>query len=359
MTMRSLVLRSRSLALACLTAVAIGMAVPASVAAANPPITFDVYIGDSMIIVLNTGDAPTNVRLRDKDGNTKAIGVLADDDPFFQLPAGVTVEIGDRIRASDGTYTRKFVVPDLTISVDRVNDMFEGTGPAQRTIKVGWVQGRFGDVFESHGVRVRPDGTWSYEARFDVVGGLNVAVDWKTPNGDRVHTGGSAEVLIVTLGSARFAGNSGTPFADVEVLIDGVRDGGWTGQSGEFGGFSGRFRRANGNLIQVAPGDHISAPGIASDLDWVVPDVQISADAETDMVTGQCAGSFAVVELYRTGHRRGFAVVQPGPNDEFEFDFQEVGHFFANPANVKHGDSLRIECVLETGDSVLLRTIVP
>ena len=311
----------------------------------------------------NTADASTNVRLRDKDGNTKAIGVLADDDPFFQLPAGVTVEIGDRIKASDGTYSRTLTVPNLTIAVDRVNDTFEGTGPVQRTIKVGWA-GRFGDVFESHGVRVRPDGTWSYDPGFDVQGGLGVAVDWKTPNGDGIHTGGSAAVLIVTLGSARFAGRSGAAFTEVEVLIDGVRDGGWTGQSGEFGSFSGRFRRANGNLIQVAPGDHISAPSVAADLDWVVPDVQISADAATDLVTGQCAG-YAWVELYRTGEQRGYAIVSPGENDEFEFDFKDpmasdyVGGLSAGPANVKHGDSLRVDCILGTGDSVLLRTIVP
>ena len=130
------------------------MALPAAVAAANPPITFDVYIGDSFMLVSNSNSAPTNVRIRDKDGNIKATGVLPDDEFFFRLPAGVTVEIGDRIRASDGTFTRKFTVPNMSVTVDRVTDRAHGTGPAQRTIKVGWA-GRFGDVFEDHGVRVR------------------------------------------------------------------------------------------------------------------------------------------------------------------------------------------------------------
>jgi hypothetical protein len=290
--------------------------------------------------------------------------LLADDEFFFQLPAGATVEIGDRIRASDGTFTRKFTVPDLTIAVNRVTDRARGTGPAQRTIKVGW-GGRFGDVFEDHGVRVRPDGTWSFHLPFDVRGGQGIALDWTTPNGDGVHTGGRAAVLIVTLGSPRFIGNSAKPFADVEVDIEGAHDGGWTGQSGEFGGFSGRFRRPNGDLIEVAAGDHISAPSVASDLDWVVPDVEISADPATEMVTGQCAGTLAVIGLYRTGHQRGFVLVSPGDNDEFEFDFSDpfasdyVTGLGANEANVKHGDSLRVECILGTGDSVLLRTNVP
>ena len=56
---------------------------------------------------------------------------------------------------------------------------------------------------------------------------------------------------------------------------------------------------------------------------------------------------------------------EPGYSDEFEFDFSDpfasdyVTGLGANEANVKHGDGLRIECILDTGDSVLLRTAVP
>jgi hypothetical protein len=253
-------------------------------------------------------------------------------------------------------------VPDLSARVNRVTDRARGTGPAQQIVKVGWAGG---DVFEQRRVRVRADGTWSFQLPFDVRGGQSITLDWKSAKGDTVNTGGSAALMVATLGSARFIGNSSKPFADVEVLIDGVNDGSWSGQSDHFGQFTGRFRRATGELIEVAAGDHISAPSIASDLDWVVPDVQISADATTEMVVGQCAGTLAVVELFRTGHRRGFVLAVPGLSDEFEFDFSDpfasdhVTGLSANPANVKHGDRLRVQCILGTGDRVLLETVVP
>jgi hypothetical protein len=357
MPMSSLVVRGRFLLLACLSALATAMIAPAAVGAAEPPITFSVTIGGDLIIVQNTANSPTNVRLRDEDGNTKAEGVLEDTDPFFELPDGVTVAIGDRIRASDGAFARTLIVPELSISVDRVADLFEGTGPAQRTIKVGYFF-RFGDVFEQHGVRVRPDGTWSFAPDFDVAGGLGVAVDWKTPKGDFVHIDGSAPSVAVMFGSPRFTGNSGSPSADVEVFIENSRDGGWSGQSDAFGNFNGRFRDSNGAAVEVEAGHRVRAPSVAADLDWIVPALQIDADAATDLVSGRCAGTLAVVELYRTGHRRGFALAQGGQNGEFEFDFSSDEGLFFDPANVKRGDSLRLECILETGDSVLLRRVV-
>jgi hypothetical protein len=348
------------------TAIALAAAsiAPTAAAAAQLPITFGVDIGGNVVTVINSAHADTSVRLRDADGNTKAEGVLGDTDPFFILPAGVTVETGDRIRAGDGTYARTFIVPALTITIDRVTDTAHGTGPALRTIKLGW-GGRFGDVFESHGVRVGQDGTWSFHLPFDVPGGQGIALSWKTPNGDRVSSGGSAAVLVVRLGSPRFFGNSAEPFTGVEVNIDGAHDGDWNGQSDQFGVISGRFRRPNGKLIQVAVGDHISAPSLASDLDWVVPEVEVAADATTEQVTGHCGGALGVIELFRTGHHRGLALVSPGDSDEFEFDFSDpmasdyVTGIAADEANVKHGDSLRIECIMGTGDSVLFRTVVP
>jgi hypothetical protein len=352
--------------LAASIAMSLALMWPAGVAAASSPIRFHVSIGlkGACIIVLTDANTSTDVRLRSADGTTKASDTLPSDEIFWCLPNGVSADIGDRIRASDGSFTRTFVVPEITVAVDREADLVYGTGPAQRTLVVGW-GGRFGDVFQDRGVRVDADGTWSLDPNFDIPGGQEFAVNWKTPNGDRVSTRGTAAALIVTLGSARFVGGSGEPFANVEVNIDGTHDGGWSGQSDVFGEFSGRFRRPNGNLIPVQAGDRISAPSVASDLDWIVPDLEISADAATEMVTGQCAGTTAVVTLHRTGSQRGFALMRPGSSDEFEFDFSDpmaseyAEGIGANEANVKHGDSLRMECILETGDSVLLRVIVP
>jgi hypothetical protein len=337
---------------------------PAGVAAANSPIRFSVSIGQKGDCIGVSTDAQTStaVRLRSADGTTKASATLPSDEIFWCLPDDVSADIGDRIRASDGTFTRTFVIPELTVAVDRVADLVHGAGPAQRTLNVEW--GR-GDVGHNRGVRVNTDGTWSLDPNFDIGGGDEFEVNWKTPSGDQVYTSGAAAVLVVTLGSARLVGGSGEPFANVQVNINGTHDGDWSGQSDVFGEFSGRLRRPNGNLIPVQAGDHISAPSVASDLDWIVPDLQISADAATDMVTGQCAGTTAVVTLHRAGRQRGFALMRPGSSDEFEFDFSDpmasdyADGIGADEANVKDGDSLRMECILETGDSVLLQVIVP
>ena len=312
------------------------------------PITFDVSIGTDSISVVNTADAPTNVRLRDSDGNTKATSVLGNTDPFFDLPAGVTVEIGDRIRASDGKYVRTFIVPDLSITIDRVTDVFQGTGPAQRTIKVGW-GGRFGDVFEEHGVRVRPDGTWSLSAPFDVLGRpgrfsrlgdakWRLGSHWRRGCCPDRHSDRPASSVTRVSRSPTWK-----CWSMVRTMGNGPDKAAISEAS------SGRLRRANGDLIGVAPGDHITASSVASDLDWVVPDVHIDADASTELVTGQCGGTVAVIELYRTGQQRGLVLARPGDNDEFEFDFSDpfasdyVTGIGANEANVKHGDSLRVD----------------
>ena len=95
-----------------------------------------------------------------------------------------------------------------------------------------------------------------------------------------------------------------------------------------------------------------------------MPAIDGSADAATDVVSGQCHdnGTFAGVWvlLCRTGHLRGFTV---GANHEadgsFSFNFQEVGTFYADPANVKHCDQIVVQCVQTTGDLAQLKFIVP
>ena len=70
------------------------------------------------------------------------------DGVFFCLDESTWVDAGDKLKASDGTYTRTFVVPDVSIRVDRVNNRYVGTGPAGRTVVVNYPQSLFGDVGE-------------------------------------------------------------------------------------------------------------------------------------------------------------------------------------------------------------------
>lgn len=346
---------------------AIGLLLPAGVAAAPAQIRFDLELGSpgACIGVHSPPNETFHIVWRGAGGELKAqisglsegsVAICPDDDSTFVAP-------GDRIKARVGNYTRNYVVPNLSLRVDRVGDVIHGTGPAGRTLIVQWSGGRFGDTVQSRGVRVAQDGTWSWP-RY-VSGGTNASVSWTSPNDDSLWIYGSAAYLTVTLGKAAFNG-AAPPLTEVDITVENGNTSHGETTAGPNGVFSGSFRKPNGRVDAIAPGDHISAPDVAADMDWVVPDVQISADAATEMVTGQCGGELAAISLYRSGHQfpRGFVLVSPGVNDEFEFDFSdpsaseyETG-LESNPANVRSGDRLNVECIVETGDVVLLRSVV-
>ncbi len=345
---------------------------PAAVTAAPAQIRFDLELAapGACIGVYSAPNETLSIVWRGADGALKAnisglsegsVGICPDDDSTFVAP-------GDRIKATVGSYTRNYVVPYLSLRVDRVADVIGGTGPAGRTLIVEWSGGRFGDTVQSRGVRVGQDGTWSLSRAVDA--GATASVSWTSPNNDNLRIYGSSAWLTVTLGKAAFTG-SAAPFTEVDITVENGTTSHGVTTAAPNGPFSGAFRKPNGRVDAIAPGDHISAPNVAADMDWIVPDVQIAADAATEMVTGQCAGTIAAIRLYRSGHQFpvGFVLVSPGSSseyqDEFEFDFSDprasdyVTGIESNAANVKHGDRLTVECIVESGDSIVLRSVVP
>ena len=80
---------------------------------------------------------------RDSAGATKAAGTI-ESRGFWIFCSGedeTFIRIGDKIHVFDSSYTRTYVVPDLTIISDRVSDTFHGTGPAGRTIRISYFDG--------------------------------------------------------------------------------------------------------------------------------------------------------------------------------------------------------------------------
>ena len=113
---------------------------------------------------------------------------------------------GDKIKVSDGSSTRSYVVPNFTMRIDRVNEQYTGTGPAGRTIKLGIPNG---DTEHSYGVRVAQDGTWAYKPTYGLGGSFyEVFADanWTSPNSDRLELWVSLPQIGVTLGKPDFAG---------------------------------------------------------------------------------------------------------------------------------------------------------
>ena len=107
--------------------------------------------------------------------------------------------------------------------------------------------------------------------------------------------------------------------------------------------------------MSVSAGDRLTA-NIASDADWIVPEVEGEANPSNDTVSGRCFDTgtslgVARVLLFRAGHRRGDAWPNVEADGSFAFDFTDGG-FYVDPAVIKSGDRLEIMCMQTGGDWV-------
>ncbi len=355
--------------IATLAMLSLGALSPATVGAAQPPIRLSISYGYSCVSGTTASSTTVSVLWRDSTGETKAQG-STESTNSWSLCSGndnIVVEIGDKIRVSDGSYTRNYVVPDFTVTVDRVSNTFHGTGPASRTIRVGYVQGLLGDFEQTHSVRVGSDGHWTYDPDFDIPGGQYASLYWVSPNGDNLDTHGIAPEVVVTIGESTARGWVDEMMPVRLVLLDGT-----TGErkaiaidvSDQNGAVVAVFRDEGGHRVPVAVGDRVRGRALADDLNWIVPDSDATADVAADMVSGAChdagqLGEIAIVEIHRTGHRRGYAIVNVDASGHFEIGFagRQVPGF--DPANIKHGDRMAVRCMLATGDWVVQSFLVP
>lgn len=349
-------------AIAAFTLLSLFALLPGTAVAAAPPIRLELWIGqaNACITVFSAADKTITIVWRDSAGALKAQGSGVSDGLWYfcQNDSSLVVEIGDRIKVSDGSYKRTYVVPALTLEIDRVNDVFKGTGPAGRTIRL---EIPLGDVGYDHSVRVGQDGHWSFDPHFDVWGGEEALIKWKSPNGDDLYLDGTAAALNVTLSKASFSGRT-TANAQFDVSLDGATDGVAHVTAGPNGFFAGEFRDNHGHLVRLAPGDHVSAPGMASDSDWMVPAVQASADKANDVVSGQCGdgtASYPVdVLILHSGHFRGHGSSGTEPDGTFSVDFKDTPPW-GGSTNIIANDHITVGCIQPTGDAAQVKFRVP
>ncbi|MGZ8778251.1 MAG: hypothetical protein ACXWZ5_20660 [Mycobacterium sp.] len=344
-----------------------GLAVPRAATAVQPPITFDLTMYDPCII----GKAPIgtiNVVWRDSggglnaQGSTEAVGIGRWE--FCPDGQSGAVMPGDRIKVSQGSYTRNYVVPNLTIRVDRINALYDGTGPAGRTIGL-WCPN--GDWVDRYSVRVGQDGQWTFEPPVgDLCGSFDdyyAWAQWRSPNNDQLAVTGWEPRLGVTLGTANFSGQADA-FADIEVSLDGVRDANGTATADGDGQFAGKLRDSSGRLVAVSPGDHVSAPAVAPNADWIVPEIEGTADKATEIVAGRChdtgtaAGYVRVWVIRPGGGVRGMDNWGTEADGSFQADFTDFGFFGSFSANIKAGDRIKIDCFQTTDDWARLTFVV-
>jgi hypothetical protein len=344
--------------------------IPATAAAATRPITFDAAIDGSCLSGRASDNSSLTLTWRDANGALKEKAIVPTSALGYwshcvvgRTPP-VVLKIGDRLKAVVGATTRLFVIPRLSLNVDRVNDVFRGKAPAGTTLRLFYPSGIYADYNEQVKITAGSDGRWSHAPGRNIIGGIMADMRWRSPGNDFVWLSGRAPVLRVTLGKARFSGET-KPNVGVKVFLEnattGARKAAGSDVSNKYGVFAGRLRNAQGALVPVAAGDRLRAPSLAADANWIVPRIQATANAATDVVAGRCfdAGSsaqsvkIAIIRAGATYSLRGYFIGSTGSDGSFAIDFTDgqPSPFF-EPADIKAGDRIEVNCLQDTGDWV-------
>ena len=341
------------------TAAGVFSAMLPAAASAAPVIRFAVTPGSSCVGGSAHPDTNLQLRWRNGGGYAKVVvtvrvsefGQWSYCDPYAVL------EAGDTLRANDSIGQRTFSMPELTLVVDRVQDQFRGRAPAGSQMELSFHAGIFADYYESAEVAANAEGRWLYELDYDLLAGIDAYLWWTSAQGDTVETQAQAAQVTVTIGRSRVFGavregpSAAIGLRDATNSLKGVA----SASGDDYGGFDSRFENGSNAPVTVAAGDRVIAKQMASDLDWIVPDIEGVADVPNDLVSGRChdAGMYTdviIVEVIRGGQRRGYAFADADSNGAFVADFGQPPDFFYAPANIRHGDKILVRCMLETGD---------
>jgi len=345
---------------------------PVALAGASPtPIKFDyLQIGSQCVYASANPGSSVELVWRAAGGavklqETQVTGEFGDLYYCSNNPSTV-LAIGDRLRATDGSIAHRLVIPELTINVNRVNDSLKGRGPAGATLRVecgGGPLPSFEPCMWRKLVIASSEGKWSKIVPWDVIGGSMFFVRWKSGSGDIVYAMAITPYVTVTLGQARFSGATGAGRTANLTLADATTHAVKASASvvgGPSGGtFSGKFRNMVGNGVAVSPGDELSAD-IAPDADMIVPDIDATASAASNIVSGRCfdtgrSDRLVFLHLFRGGEERGWSLEGTEADGTFAIDMSADG--FRNPVNVKVGDRILVQC-MQTGGDWVQRNIV-
>jgi len=266
---------------------------------------------------------------------------------------------GDTLKATNAAGTNALDVPLLTIAVNRVHNYVSGRAPAGSVVHIHCDGSNgFEPCIWTRRTRAGVNGYWSQPIGWDVQGGEPYHVSWKTADGDRVSAYGQAAFVYAEIGTANVTGAiEANTLREIDLYDASMNLKGTATAIGSprDGGFSAVFRDAHDQRVDVEPADTIDASAVASDAHFVAPQIEATATASTDRVTGQCQDTgtslgYADISLYRTGNLVGFA--QQGEDGVFDFNFRHLDA--GNEANVKVGDRLVVNCVQDDNDGALL-----
>lgn len=333
---------------------------PALTLAGNAPVTYQLTMGSDCVEGFGPSNASLHFVWRNSAGALKGSANLTTSEATGYWSHcstdGRFVAVGDRLKATVGSYTRKFTVPRLTVNVDRVLENFHGTAPAGAPVTLWYVHGGCCADFEQHADLVADsNGAWSFSEGYPT-DRYNGRIEWTGANGDFVQADDSAAAVEIILGKSTVNGDGDAHESFRVVLRDGqtnARKAVARGVANQYGSFSSVFRDDNGQPVNVNPGDRIDGRSLASDMKFLVKDIEASVDVAADTVDGRCLNSSVFIRLVvlRNGNAVGIANFEPDEDGTFSVwmgDDETLGY---DPANIHRGDKVRVTCILVKGDS--------
>ena len=367
-------LAGRSVLVAVLSALFVAAVAPLGVAAAGG-IKFGNPEGDGLMIGSEclAGRAATNatvdINWKSSTGKLKAnVTTVATGGRWSYCSTSKHLAVGDVLKATVGATSRTFTVPNLTVNVDRAADKFAGKAPASSHLLLTYPAGLVADFEETAHPTSDAQGSWSYVPGDDVAGGIQATVEYTSANDDHVIATGVAPAIQVEIDSSLLVaiGNPGLKF---KVQL---RDGGTNAllataktKVTDFIAI-GDFENTSSEDVDVSVGNRVVDTAVAADLDWIVPDIQASANVSNDHVQGSCppaGGSslLASVSIMRNGDDKASGIVtfNEGSDGSFAINFGGHANPFLHPGNIKHGDTLQLVCVISTGDAVVREIAIP
>ncbi len=341
-----------------LIGMALGMILPATVAAASLP-TLHVTLGrDCTDYSPWTAESTFKLVWRNADGDLVGKKTITTDqygEWEFCAPGGHVFTAGDQLKVTVDADSKTLAIPGLTLNVNRVHDYLSGRAPAGSGLRVHCAGANgFEPCQWQDGVRTGDHGYWSHAVPWSdgIPAGYPFYLTWRSPAGDTVEVDANAPILRANVGTAKVSGYYDANATTYVRLYDSTMTLKGTALitgAAYAGGFQGTFRDSGGNPVAAEPTDTIKS-GIASDSQMVVPQIDATATASTDRVTGQCeqtasASNTSLIEDFRTRNRVGWT----NRDGTFNFNFRRVGRF-ENPANVKPGDRVVVTCGQTAGD---------
>ena len=331
------------------------------VSAAPRPLTFDISIGDYCVYGQAKSNAFLRVIVTDPAGSIVGRDATTADSSgawYFCIYQG-SFAPGYTINAkvfSTGQ-VRNFVVPKLTLAVNRGTDVVSGKAPANSELQLEVYDNRWDFWGESYddveALSADAGGNYSFDFGnngIDILGGALAFADWY--NADQtvhVRRVGYAPIIALSVGRSEFAGAS-RPNGLLHVTLS-QPQGTKVAAGNAIGSYqatdlNGQFADSDGEPYIVQGGEWLSAPALGSGSHWRVPMVDGDANVANDTVSGTCFpnGRYGVV-VFGSGFEFGVVLGNAAGNGDFVADLSDQ-------MNVRRGDSVLIGCWTASGDEV-------